>query len=135
MKKSIVYLGIALISFTTVSQASNLISISKIEAAKPDYSKSTPLSVAIYKGDMSFIKKLVEYGADVNEEKNRLTPLMIAARYNNVEVIQYLVSKGAKLDQKNDLGLTAASYAKLSNANDVVAYLSVKKTKCAGEKL
>ena len=127
MKKSIVYLAIALISFTTVSHASNLITSSKIEEVKPDYSKSTPLSVAIYQGDMNFIKKLVSYGADVNKEKNRLTPLMIAARYNNVEVIQYLISKGADLDHKNDLGLTAASYAEISNATDVVAYLSLKK--------
>ena len=127
MKKSIVCLGIALLSFTTISKASNLISISKIETVTPDYSKATPLSVAIHKGDMNFIKQLVEYGADVNQVKNRLTPLMVAARYNNIEVIKYLISKGAKVNYKNELGLTAANYANFSNANEAYAYLSLIK--------
>ena len=127
MKKSIVCLGIALLSFTTVSRASNLISISQIEVVDTDYEKSTPLNVAIYKGDMNFIKKLVEYGVDVNQVKNRLTPLMVAARYHNVEAIQYLVAKGANVNYRNELGLTAASYAELSNASDAYAYLSLLK--------
>ena len=135
MKKSIVCLGIALLSFTTISKASNLISISKIETVTPDYSKATPLSVAIHKGDMNFIKQLVEYGADVNQVKNRLTPLMIAARYNNIEVIKYLISKGAKVGYKNDLGLNAANYAQLSNAKEAHTYLSLKKVKNCRKKV
>ena len=133
MKKSIVYLGIALISFTTISHASTPITISTTERSQPEYSNSTPLNIAIYKQDMKFIKKLVEYGADVNEEKDGFTPLMIAARYNNVEVIKYLVSKGAKISHKNDLGLTAANYAKISNAKEAKEYLSRKLRKTSSK--
>lgn len=127
MKKSIVCLGIALLTFTTVARASNLISISQIEVVEIDHERSTPLNVAIYKGDMDFIKKLVEYGLDVNQVKNKLTPLMVAARYNNVEIIKYLVAKGAKVNYRNELGFTAANYAELSNASDAYAYLSLIK--------
>lgn len=128
MKKSIIYLGIAFISFTTVSQATNLKSIQRIETNKPEYANTTLLNVAIYKGELDFIKKLVEYGADVNQESHGLTPLMIAARYNNVEVIKFLLSKGAKLNYKNKLGLNAAKYAQISNANAALGYLKTRKS-------
>lgn len=91
MKKTIIILGLALVTFTNVTQAKT------IKAIKPsteflNYGNS-PLCNAIQKGDLEAVKKFIEYGADINEMSNGLTPLMSAARYNKVDIIKYLLEK------------------------------------------
>ena len=92
MKKSIVYLGIALVTFSTVSQASNYNLNTQKEINHATYEGATPLCVAISKGEIDLVKKLIGYGADVNEKSNGLTPLMMAARFNKVEIIKVLLA-------------------------------------------
>lgn len=120
MKKSIIYLGIALASLTTpmtatpvLAQQSNVVS----------YGRSTPLCVAIQKGEFDLVKKMIEYGADVNEKSYGMTPLMVAARYNKTEIIKYLLAKGADARIKDEKGFTALKYAELSIATDAVSIL------------
>jgi ankyrin repeat protein len=124
MKKSIVYLGVALVAFVNVSLASNLVQHSfandKIIVSTYD---STPLNVAISKGDIETVKKFIEYGANVNETADGMSPLMTAARYNKVEILKILIEKGANVDAKDEKGYTALKYAELSNAKDAVAIL------------
>ena len=127
MKKTIVYLGMALVTFTNAAIASTESPTTTITAtARPTV---TPLCAAISKGDFSTVKKFVEYGADVNETSNDMTPLMIAARYNNVEIIDFLLSKGAELNFKNDSGMTALKCAVSSNAKEAEALLRQKGAK------
>lgn len=123
MKKSIVYLGIALVTFSTVSQASNYNSSTQKEINRPTYEGATPLCVAISKGEIDLVKKLIGYGADVNEKSNGLSPLMMAARFNKVEIIKVLLANGANLKEKNERGMTALKYAELSNATEAAAFL------------
>jgi ankyrin repeat protein len=123
MKKSIVYLGVALVAFANVSLASNANPFSEIKN-KIEFSETiTPLSVAISKGDIESVKKFIEYGTDVNEKSNGMSPLMIAARYNKTEIIKFLLSKGARLNDKDENGFTALKYAELSNANEAIQLL------------
>lgn len=123
MKKSIVYLGVALLAFTNVSLATNTNSLTAIKSVITTYDGVTPLSVAISKGDIEAVKKFIEYGVDVNEKSNGMTPLMIAARYNKVEIIKILLSNRADLNAKDEKGFTALKYAELSNAIDAVQIL------------
>lgn len=123
MKKSVVFLGAALIAFANVSLASNSNSSNADYSITSVYQDISALNVAISKGDMATVKKLVEYGADVNEKSNGMTPLMIAARYNKVEIIKFLLANGAKLKTKDDNGFTALKYAELSNANEAAQFL------------
>jgi ankyrin repeat protein len=123
MKKSIVYLGVALVAFANVSLASNGNSFSEIKNKTEFNETITPLSVAISKGDIESVKKFIEYGADVNEKSNGMTPLMVAARYNKTEIIKFLISKGARLNEKDENGFTALKYAELSNATEAVQLL------------
>lgn len=122
MKKSVILLGLALVAFANVSMASNHKSSVK-ENIKLSVYGSTPLSVAISKGDIEIVKKFIEYGADVNQISEDMTPLMVAARYNKVEIIKILIANGARVNEKNEKGYTAIKYAEFSGAADAVALL------------
>lgn len=119
MKKSIIYLSLALIAFSNVAMASATGSVSKFGLVAK-YEKATPLALAIAKGDIETVKKFIEYGVDVNEKSNDMTPLMIAARYNQVDIINLLVKNGADLKATNEKGMSALKYAELSKASDAV---------------
>jgi ankyrin repeat protein len=123
MKKSIIYLGIAFVSFSTISQASNHQFYNSALNTTSLYEDSTPLCVAIAKRDVEMVKKLLEYGSNVNETSNGLTPLMMASRYNNVEILRILVAKGANSKVKDQNGFTALKYAQVSNANEAIEFL------------
>jgi len=120
MKKSIIYLSLALVAFSSITVASTVNTAPKfrLETAFKD---ATPLAAAIAKGDVESVKKFIEYGADVNEKSNDMTPLMIAARYNQVEIINLLILNGAKVKVTNEKGFSALKYAELSNATQAVA--------------
>lgn len=77
----------------------------------------SPFCMAIVKGDIETVKKLIELGADVNQKSNGMTPAMYAARYNRCDILQLLIAKGANLKAKDSTyGRTALKYAELSNA-------------------
>lgn len=122
MKKSVIFLGVALVAFANVSMASNPVSFVQPQLEIVN-SFSTPLNVAVGKGDIEFVKKVIEYGADVNEISEDLSPLMIAARYNKVEILKVLLAKGANPSARNAKGYTALKYAQLSNATESIAIL------------
>ncbi len=117
MKKSVVYLSLAVLAFSTSSFAANVKEQSTAFAVAV-YAKNTPLCIAIQKDEVEIVKKLIEYGADVNEKSFGMTPLMIAARYNKVEIIKILLDKGARQKDKDDKGFTALKYAQLSYAKE-----------------
>lgn len=122
MKKSVIYLGLALVTFGNVAMASNGVSTVKNPIERTRYT-ANPLNVAISKGDIETVKKFIEYGADVNLISEDLTPLMTAARYNKFEIIKVLLANGAKASAKNENGFTALKYAELSNASESIAIL------------
>ncbi|WP_062062503.1 ankyrin repeat domain-containing protein [Aquimarina longa] len=85
--------------------------------------KTSPFCMAIVKGDLETVKKLIELGSDVNEKSEGMTPLMYAARFNRTEIIKVLVKKGARIKTKDSKGYTAMKFAKLSNAKEAITLL------------
>ena len=136
MKKAIICLGLVVVlsSFATKVEAANVKSFAKVEVMTPVYGEATPLNVAIYKGDLEFIKKLIDFGADVNEKSYGLTPLMIAARYNKVEIMKLLIAKGAKVEEKTTFGADALKYAQLSNAKEAYVFLQLNKENAVAQR-
>lgn len=126
MKKTIIYLGLALVTVCTTAMASTVETAPQFELVK-GHGYHTPLGMAIAKGDVETAKKIIEYGASVNERSNGMTPLMLAARYNNVELVNFLLEKGADATIKDDKGFTALKYADASNAKDAAAILKALK--------
>ena len=121
MKKTIIILGLALVAFSNVAEATNA-STFATSTEIVNYGNS-PLCNAILKGDLATVKKFVEYGADVNEMSNGLTPLMFAARYNKIEILKYLLEKGADKQIKDERGFTALKYAENSKSTEALAFL------------
>ncbi|OYQ37546.1 hypothetical protein CHU92_08125 [Flavobacterium cyanobacteriorum] len=120
MKKTIIYLGLALVAFGNVAVAANVETVASRFELVREYNNTTPLAKAICKGDVEAVKKFIEYGADINERSNGMTPLMLAARYNNVEIINLLLAKGANVKEKDERGYSALKYAELSNAKQAI---------------
>ena len=136
MKKAIICLGLVVVlsSFATKVEAANVKSFAKVKVMTPSYGEATPLHVAIYKGDLEFIKKLIDFGADVNEKSYGLTPLMIAARYNKVEIMKLLIAKGAKVEEKTTFGADALKYAQLSNAKKAYVFLQMNRENAVAQR-
>lgn len=121
MKKSIIFLGLALVAFANVTFA-NTVATAAVQLELVTYD-TTPLCTAIVKGDLVTVKKFLEYGSDVNETSNGVTPLMLAARYNRVDIIVILLEKGAKVGTKDNRGYTALQYAEFSKSQDAIEVL------------
>ena len=122
MKKTAIIIAIAfgftmtsLNATNEVSNHDNLEITSKV--------KVSPFCMAIVKGDIDTVKKLIELGTDVNAKSNGMTPAMYAAKFNKVDILKVLVENGAKLEVKSDKGMTVAKLAKLSNATEVINYI------------
>lgn len=123
MKNLIIYLGVTLIAFSSVSFASNTSVIGKQKMLNSVYQASESLPIAISKGEIDIVKNYIENGTNVNKKFNGMTSLMYAARYNKVVIIKYLLEKGAKRDLKDNQGFTALKHAELSSAFDAIAVL------------
>ncbi|POY35897.1 ankyrin repeat domain-containing protein [Flavobacterium alvei] len=123
MKKSIVYLGLALVAFTNVSMASGFNPEKGNETTITVYEGVSPFNNAIVRGDVEAVKKFIAYGSDVNEKSNGMSPLMLAARYNKVEILKILISNGADVKAKDERGFTALKHAELSNAKEAIQIL------------
>ncbi|WP_073321614.1 ankyrin repeat domain-containing protein [Aquimarina spongiae] len=85
--------------------------------------KTSPFCMAIVKGDVDTVKKMIELGSDVNQKSLGMTPLMYAARYNRVEIMKLLIDEGANVKTRDKKGYTAMKFAELSNAQEAVALL------------
>ena len=129
MKKTIIYLGITLMAFSSLSFASNTNFIGNQKTQNIFSESPSTLAIAISKGEIETVKQFIESGTKVNKKLNGLTPLMYAARYNKVEIIKYLLQKGADRDIKDSQGFTALNYAELSYANEAIAILKSSSVK------
>ncbi|MEZ0004661.1 ankyrin repeat protein [Flavobacterium sp. 28YEA47A] len=125
MKKSIVYLGIALLAFGNVAIAANTNSLTENTVVKAK--NVSPLCLAIAKGDVETVKRMIEFGTDINATSNGMTPLMFAARYNKVEIVKLLLESGAKVNTKDEKGFTALKHAELSNATEAAEVIKAHK--------
>lgn len=122
MKKTVIVLGTALFLFANCATASNQKQAIKNQIEISAY-LSAPLHAAICKGDVESVKKIIEYGADVNKIIRNMTPLMLAARYNYTEIVKILLANGAKPSIENEHGLRALDYARYAKSEESAAIL------------
>lgn len=81
----------------------------------------TALSIAAYIGNMKYVQRLVEAGAEVNFFG--WPPLAYAAFNGHAEIAEYLLKRGAEIDAKTENGTTAIFFAARYGHGDVVKLL------------
>lgn len=85
----------------------------------------SPLHYAATGPEPKIVQLLLERGAIVDAESpNRSTPLMMAARYGKEDSVKLLLARGADRKRTNDLGLTAADFARSGGREFLVTDLS-----------
>jgi len=66
------------------------------------------------------VRLLIDYGADINMiDSDGDTPLYRAASQGSLEIVKALLNAGADVDVKNDMGLKAASVAKIAELSSL----------------
>lgn len=103
-----------------------------------DYSKRTPLTVAVESNKRNVALELLRLGADPNFSISRSldSPLLIGIKYGSpIEVISALIEKGADLSQLDSSGSNAFTLAYLKGRADIMKLLarSGASTKFTGE--
>lgn len=72
-----------------------------------------PLHYAASGPDASIVQLLVDHGAAIDARSpNGSTPLMMAAQYGPEDAVQMLLMRKAEASLRNDLGLSAADFAR-----------------------
>ena len=94
------------ILFSAALECDN-INIIKILIKKENDILEKELMRAVENGNISVIKKLIKYGANVNYTNDKLqTPLHIAMGISNSEVVKLLVENNANISAKDVMGRT-----------------------------
>lgn len=92
----------------------------------------TALHAASYVGNSAIARKLLDKGADVNDQDNKagVTALSVAAEEGYSGVAQVLIDFGAKLEASERNGYTPLSRALWRGQSDVVKVLQKSGAKC-----
>lgn len=90
---------------------------------------TTLLGCAIESGDLSMVKHLIHYGADVNQHHTRegWTPLFTAIKKRQFEIAKYLVDEHKCVIEENELE-EALMFVVGSDAIDMFKFLIEKGT-------
>ncbi|XP_046390035.1 kinase D-interacting substrate of 220 kDa B isoform X2 [Ischnura elegans] len=77
-----------------------------------DENNTTPLMVAVTKGKLTFVRELLNHGADVNaEDGDNWSALICAAKEGHTDIVAMLLDQGATLEHRDMGGWTALMWA------------------------
>jgi len=85
------------------------------------------LHYAAAAGSLPIVRLLLDNDAYIDAESpNKTTPLMMAARGGFRDVVEFLLTQGADLHIKNELGLTAADFARARGHLPLADFLAAR---------
>lgn len=123
MKKAIIISAMALSCAFHMSAVTSLNTAMTSPTQVKTKISVSPFCLAIAQGDLVTVRKLIQLGANVNDQSNGMTPAMFAAKYNRVQILDLLVKYGADLRTRDSKRMTAMDYAIKYKANDTQEYL------------
>jgi len=92
--------------------------------AKVNKSGWSPLHYAATGPEPKLVQRLLDRGAAIDADSpNRSTALMMAARYGTETSVDLLLARGADPRRRNDLGMTAADFARSGGREALAARL------------
>jgi ankyrin repeat protein len=92
--------------------------------AKVNQTGWSPLHYAATGPEPRLVQLLLERGAEIEAPSpNGTTPLMMAAQYGSEDSVKLLLERGADATKRNDRGLRAADFAKLSGREPLIRRL------------
>ena len=87
-----------------------------------DYTGTTPLMVAAFKGKERVVQTLLDAGANINAQSTHgFTALMYAVLYDHPRVVRLLLERKARLNFTNNLGRRAANLSRNNNMTRLLA--------------
>ena len=87
----------------------------------------TPLHCAAHEGQTESVRRLLSYGASVNEKTFKgKTPLHTASKVDNTAVLELLLNAGADIEATCNVGSTPLHYAAFIGTSTAVEYLLVR---------
>ena len=91
------------------------------------YSRRTPLQSAAYYGSLEVVRRLIEYGADINaKDKDKMAPLhwtSYGRYFKDGSVLRLLLEHGADINMQDGDGWTPLYFASRNGALEVVRLL------------
>lgn len=94
--------------------------------AKVNQSGWAPLHYAAAGPEARLVRLLLERAADIDAASpNGSTPLMMASQYGSEESVKLLLDKGADRARRNELGLSAADFARRAGRESLAKSLDV----------
>jgi ankyrin repeat protein len=88
-------------------------------------SGSTPLMMAVKRGDYSMVRMLIKYGASINQKDHMgNTPLLLGVKDGFTEVVGLLLANGADQSIRNNLGQNAVDMASIYLKEDILEILN-----------
>lgn len=92
--------------------------------AKVDQPGWSALHYAAAGPEPKLVQLLIDRGADLNAASpNDTTPLMMAAQYGSEDSVNLLLARGADVNRRNQKGLRAVDFARLSGRESLVEEL------------
>jgi len=79
------------------------ISCATYNTKEKDGNGNSPLHDAVFNGDVSLVKKLIDNGADINSTNEQfVTPIRLAAYLGKKDIVQLLIEKGVNVNYNLD---------------------------------
>lgn len=92
-----------------------------------------PLHYAAYEGHVALVDKLLAAGAPADAlAPNKSSALMLAARNGHIDVVRRLLPLPIDLEQKNDSGFTAESWALEGGNTDIAELIRTERGRRGG---
>ncbi|KAL1964975.1 hypothetical protein VTN77DRAFT_6175 [Rasamsonia byssochlamydoides] len=83
----------------------------------------TVLSMAAEYGTMEMLRRLLDEGAEIKQERDNYAPLLCAAGFGRVDVLSLLLERGASIEATDEAGRTALHEATMQGQNHAIHFL------------